>query len=93
MRLRIENDSHCPSIARHVYDIALVGGVLLLPLTLVTTAVGLLLASLTSPFLPGGLSSQIAAIVGTDERELRRAQDTVRSPATFPPPRAPPSSS
>ncbi|MEN0104553.1 MAG: hypothetical protein AAGC90_16650 [Curtobacterium sp.] len=57
-----------------VYGIALASAVLLLPTTLVAAAAGLLLAGLAGPLLTGGLSSQLAAIVGTNERARRRAQ-------------------
>lgn len=57
-----------------VYGIALAGAILLLPASLVTAAVGFLLAGLAGPLLTGGLSSQLATIVGTDERARRRAQ-------------------
>lgn len=62
------------SAAGLVYGIALAGAILLLPTTLIAAAVGLLIAGLAGPLLTGGLSSQLATIVGTDERARRRAQ-------------------
>lgn len=56
------------------YGLALAGGILLLPVTLVAAAGCLLVAGLAGPLLTGGLSSQLATIVGIDQRARRRAQ-------------------
>lgn len=57
-----------------VYAVALGGAVLLLPISVVAAAGGLLVAGFAGPLLTGGLSSQLAAIVGPTERTRRRAQ-------------------
>jgi hypothetical protein len=57
-----------------LYGVALAGAILLLGVSVIGAGVGLLIAGFAGPLLTGGLSSQLAGIVGSSDQARRRAQ-------------------